>query len=129
MVKSLVVPVDIEDDMFALALPVARHTTVATASVPAPKATKDLHDDDLFANVLAQASAASVSGDRVHPIDAARKHYKSLQEIKKQKLERKAARNTVVHATEVQIQAAAKARRKTVGGSLEATLKAVARKG
>lgn len=123
-------PAAADDDFFALAIPATAHTETAAVLETAARSSALVHgeDDNLFSQVLAQAaSAAYEGGGRAHPIDAARRKTKTLQEIKKAKLERKAERNTVVHTTEAQINAVAKARRKTVGGSMEATLKSVRR--
>uniref|UniRef100_A0A7S2IC98 Uncharacterized protein n=1 Tax=Haptolina brevifila TaxID=156173 RepID=A0A7S2IC98_9EUKA len=121
------------DDLFALGLP---HVipTLPPADVPSSLPPANVHDsdngNDLFRQVLTQAANAPFFGggtDALHPIDAARLKTKTLAEIKKQKLAKKAMRNTVVkptgQGTQAQMKAAAQLRRKTPGGSLETTLR------
>ena len=105
------------DDMFALGLPIQTTTpapagkagrssivqqfrdleAAAEKHVPTVKAADD---SDLFRQILSRATEVSRTSAPIHKIDASRLQTKSLLQIKKQRLERKASRNTVHKATQ-----------------------------
>ena len=107
------------DDMFALGLPIQTTTPAPAAAGKAGRSSiaqqfRDLEaaaekhvptvkaadDSDLFRQILSRATEVSRTSAPIHKIDASRLQTKSLLQIKKQRLEKKASRNTVPKATQ-----------------------------
>ena len=147
-----------EDDLFSLGIPLcaAADSSVAASASAGSAATTALslspleqiqqlelatdaaaaaairedHDELSVRAVLNRAKYGAAARPLLHPIDACRAHTKSIMQIKQQRLERKAERNSALKhgsgtRTAASVHVAFKKRKKTAGGSLQATLESL----
>lgn len=150
--KAAPPPAPPEDDLFSLGIPLSAGSSTAVKASPAAASEPSLspleqiqqlelaadaaaatsaneHDGDELSlrAVLNRAKDGRAAGPLLHPIDATRRAAKSAAQIKQQRLERKAQRNSALKhgsgtRTEASIHVAFKQRQKAAGGSLQATL-------